>query len=90
MEYKKPICGILSVAMPLIALLLGLLGSLLIHKPPGPHHPGVLLLLTLSLLFLVSGIALSIAAMVRRERLRWLPAFGLVWNLGWALSFFVG
>jgi len=89
METKKPICGILSVAMPLVGLLAGFAGSAFIHDPPGPHQSGaVAAIVILSLLCAVSGMVIGIAGIVRRERFRWLPVFGLIWSVGWALSHF--
>ena len=89
METKKPICGLLSVAMPLIGLLVGFLGSALIHEPSNMgQSPAAIFLVTLSLLCPVSGVVISIIGIVRRERFRWLPVFGLVWSIGWALSYF--
>jgi hypothetical protein len=42
----------------------------------------------LSLLCSVSGVVVSIVGIRRRERFRWLPVFGLVWSIGWTLSYF--
>jgi hypothetical protein len=88
-ETKKPICGFLSVGMPLVGLALGFLGSAFIHEPSDPQRSGpVTVVVILSFLCPVSGIVLSIIAILRRERFRWLPIFGLVWSIGWALSYF--
>jgi len=89
METKKPICGILSVAMPIVGLLVGFAGSAFTHDPPSPHQSRVAAaIVILSLLCAVSGIAIGIGGIVRRERFRWLPVFGLIWSVGWALSYF--
>ncbi len=90
METKKPIYGSLSVAMPLIGLLVAFVGFALIHEPTGPHQvSGMgLVIPILSLLCPVSGIVLAIIGMVRRERFRWLPVFGFVLSIGCAASYF--
>ena len=90
MKTKKPICGILSVAMPLVGLLVAWLGFALNHEPSGPHQlaGAGLAILILSLLCPVAGIAIGIAGMVRRERFRWLPFLGFVLSVGTAASYF--
>ena len=90
METKKPICGSLSVAMPLIGLFVAFVGFALIREPTGPHQlsgMGVVFLI-LSLLCPIAGVVLGIIGMVRRERLRWLPVLGLVLSIGCAASYF--
>lgn len=90
METKKPICGSLSVAMPLIGLLVAFVGLAVIREPAGPQQlsgMGVVILI-LSLLCPIAGIVLGIIGMVRRERLRWLPVLGFVLNIGCAASYF--
>jgi len=85
MRNKNPICGILSVVLPLVGLLVGLVGSAFF----GPEQPAaVAVIVSLSLLCPVSGVVISVIGMVRHERLRWLPVFGFVWSIGWALSYF--
>jgi hypothetical protein len=90
METKKPICGSLSVAMPLIGFLVAFVGFTLIHDPTGPHQlsgMGVVILI-LSLLCPIAGVVLGIIGMIRRERLRWLPVLGFVLSIGCAASYF--
>ena len=90
METKKPICGSLSVAMPLIGYLVAFAGFALIHEPSSPHQisgMGVAVLF-LSLLCPIAGVVLGIIGMVRRERLRWLPVLGFVLSLACTASYF--
>jgi len=90
METRKPICGSLSVAMPLIGFLVAFVGFALIREPTGPHQlsgMGVVILI-LSLLCPIAGVVLGIIGMVRRERLRWLPVLGFVLSVGCAASYF--
>lgn len=90
MDINRPICGILSVAMPLVGLLVAYVGFALHHEPPGPHQlVGLgLAILILSLLCPVAGIVIGIVGMVRRERFRWLSPLGLVLSIGTAASYF--
>jgi len=82
-ESKRPICGILSVALPPSGLLIAYLGSLLVTTP-GVVVAVVILSLTGSL----AGFGLAVAGLMRRERLRWLPVIGLVLSIGTGLSHF--
>jgi hypothetical protein len=90
METKKPICGSLSVAMPIIGLLVAFVGFALIRTPTGPQQlsgAGAVVLI-LSLLCPIGGVVLGIIGMVRRERLRWLPVLWFVLSIGCAASYF--
>lgn len=76
--------------MPLIGFLVAFAGFALIREPAGPHQlsgPGVVIL-ALSLLCPIAGAVLGIFGVVRRERLRWLPLWGLVLSIGCAASYF--
>ncbi|MDB6055766.1 MAG: hypothetical protein JWN25_3289 [Verrucomicrobiales bacterium] len=90
METKKPICGSLSVVMPVVGFLLSFASITLSHEPADTH--GVsrlgLVILTLSFLCPISGVVFSIMGMVRHESLRWLPIFGFVWSICCAASYF--
>ena len=72
-----PICGILSVVLTPLALLFAFLASALVEAFMGraPHAIARAIVL-LSLSFILAGLACGVGGLVRRERLRWLPAIG--------------
>ncbi len=85
LESRRPICGILSVALPPLGWLIAYLGSLLVTTPPSGV---VMAVVVLSLSGSLAGFASAIAGLVRRERLRWLPVIGLVLSIGTGLTHF--
>jgi hypothetical protein len=84
-ESKRPICGILSVALPPLGLLIAYLGSLLVTTPP---RGVVIAIVILSLSGSLTGFALAVAGLIRRERLRWLPVIGLILSICIGFSHF--
>jgi hypothetical protein len=90
MDTTKPICGVLSVVMPPFGILISGLALWLLYDPKRPQESGVVgVIILFSLFCAVSGIVIGIIGIVRRERFRWLPKFGLVWSIGWTLSHFI-
>lgn len=78
MEPKRPICGILSIALPPLGLLIGFLAAT--FWPTAPDGVGDAIVI-LSLAGSLAGLAFAVAGFVRRERLRWLPVFGLAMSV---------
>lgn len=75
MAGKRPICGILSVALPPLGLLIGGLASLFVTDP---LRGVVIAIVILSLSASVAGLICAICGLFRGERLRWLPVIGLI------------
>jgi hypothetical protein len=80
---RTPVCGFLSLALTTLAIPFAYFASALFdHRPPSET---VRVIVLFSKMFLLLGVVLGIVALVRRERLRWLPV------IGWVLvSFTIG
>jgi hypothetical protein len=73
---KRSVCGLISVALPLLGLGVE---QILIRLHGADNDPGAIILVV-PVMFLV-GIGAGIVGMVREERLRWLPAVGFGFNI---------
>jgi len=80
MNTKRPICGILSVTLPLVGLLVADVGFALARLSVA--------IFILSALCSIAGIGIGIAGLVRRERFHWLPILGLMLSTGTAVIYF--
>ena len=87
MNAKPSVCGPLSIGCGLAGFCLVVVMQWL----PGSmaQRWGVTMMILIALMiFLLCGIGIGIAGMVREERLRWLPAFGFGFNLVLLISGF--
>lgn len=87
-EAMKPVCGILSVALPAISLPVDFVVHALVPEPSGPHHLPVpwAYALMFGLFCCGTGFMLGITGIARKERYRWLSVCGLIWSVvAWPL-----
>jgi hypothetical protein len=85
MEPKRPICGILSVALAPLGLLIGYFAGTFWPTPPAGF---VVAIVILSLAISLAGLVFAVAGLARRERMRWLPVIGLILNVCIGLAHF--
>ena len=80
---RSPVCVLIAALIPVAIILFFILQSqIAAQRPPrpaaGPELGGVFILLPVAVVIALSGLGLSIAALVRRERIRWLAWVALL------------
>ena len=76
---KRPVYGILSIALPIAGIFLGYLTYMLTNNDKTrSRSPLEIADIVVFAGFMFAGLASAIYSLVRRERQKWIPIFGII------------